>query len=95
MPGPIPITDAVKAAMDFVRVLYGGNAPRDLLLEEIELTSDEKFWLVTIGFNLPGKETTTSVSTLFGQESKPVRTYKVIKINAETGIPVSMKIRQT
>lgn len=62
-------------------------------LEEIELDPQEKYWLVTVGFFLPEK-TETTFSILSQQSSKPIRAYKLIKVDAKTGQPISMKIRQ-
>jgi hypothetical protein len=87
----IDIRQAVVAAMEFANMLYGGKLPPDFLLEEVELDPEEKYWLVTFGFALPERQ--SNVSTLLGQQSKTPRTYKLIKVDAKTGIPKSMKIR--
>ena len=78
--------------MIFVRGLYGGQQVRDLLLEEVELSSDERFWLITIGFSLA----TEGDSPLIITASRPqlARHYKVVKVDAESGSPVSLKIRE-
>jgi len=51
----------------------------DISIEEIELSSDEMYWLITLGhprtFIVPSKD------------------YKVIKVDAKTGEVISMKMR--
>ena len=41
--------DAVKTALAFVDDLYGKDKLEGLLLEEVELSGDESYWIVTIG----------------------------------------------
>lgn len=89
----IDIKKAVSVAMEFANMLYGGKLPADFILEEIELDPQEKYWLVTVGFFLPEKPD-TSFSILTQQTKKPIRAYKLIKVDANTGQPISMKIRE-
>ena len=91
MTDTIDIRQAVSVAMDFANMLYGGKLPPDFLLEEVELDPEEKYWLVTFGFSLPDRQTSISMLT---QPAKPTRTYKLIRVDAKTGEPKSMKIRQ-
>ncbi|MGK7938792.1 MAG: hypothetical protein AB4062_01240 [Crocosphaera sp.] len=66
----------------------------DIRLEELELSSDKKSWLITLGFlfdsptyqqkNLPDLLKTTM----------KIRDYKVVEIDAETGELKSIKIRE-
>jgi hypothetical protein len=80
---------AVEKAMGYVRDLYQGERLRDLLLEEVELSEKQNQWLVTIGFSLPKEEPVAIISP-----SRPLaRHYKVVHVDAETGEPLSMKIR--
>ncbi len=51
----------------------------DISIEEIELSSDEKYWLITLGHP----------RTFF----VPAKDYKKIKVDAETGEVISMKMR--
>lgn len=88
----IDIKKAVTVAMEFANMLYGGKLPDDFLLEEIELDPQEKYWLVTVGFFLPEKPETSF--SMLAQTKKPMRAYKLIKVDANTGTPISMKIRQ-
>jgi hypothetical protein len=64
----------------------------DLAVEEVEKTDDDRFWLVTIGYNVTSSERGTLVSF---QGPPPVREYKIIKVDAQSGEPVSMKVRKS
>ncbi|MFN9620975.1 MAG: hypothetical protein ACK55X_14825 [Synechococcaceae cyanobacterium] len=87
----IGVKQAVASAMDFVRDMYDGQSLRDLLLEEVEMTQADNQWLVTIGFSLAGEE---SASILSPATRKPARHYKVIAVDALSGHPLSMKMRE-
>jgi hypothetical protein len=85
----ISVKLAVEKAMGYVRDLYQGERLRDLLLEEVELSEKQNQWLVSVGFSLPKEEPVAIISP-----SRPLaRHYKVVRIDAETGEPLSMKIR--
>jgi hypothetical protein len=56
-------------------------------LEEVEITDDDKYWNIVLSYE---NEETTPLSYLqVGQQ----RTFKVFKIDANTGMVRSMKIR--
>lgn len=86
----IDVRAAVLAAKNYLQSLQGllEYQIKDLRLEEVELSEDRKYWLITLGF-----------ITTTGEEEesfflKKNRDYKVFKINAETGKVESMKIRE-
>lgn len=87
----IGVKDAVSSAMEFVRDMYDGQGLRDLLLEEVELAQAGNQWLVTIGFLLARDEST---SILTPATRRLARQYKVVAVDALSGQPVSMKIRE-
>lgn len=87
----IGVKDAVRSAMDFVRDMYEGQRLRDLLLEEIEMAEGRDQWLVTIGFSLPKEESTSIISPATSRKFE--RNYKVVAVDACSGTPLSMKIR--
>jgi len=60
-------------------------------LEEVERSEDGKYWLITVGFTIPGQGRATTA--LFGAD-KPERAFKVITVDANTGDALSMKIRK-
>jgi hypothetical protein len=94
----ISMKQAVNNAMLFVVELYGKDKLENLLLEEIELSDDESYWFVTIGFNVIEEDLSSgilrSMRTRASTDKGP-RIYKQIKIDAETGVPLSLKIRNT
>ena len=88
------VKDAVKVAIDYVQDLYADSNLRNLLLEEVEFSEVTNQWLVTVGFSLP--ETNEESTSLIMPSKRSLalsRRYKVVKIDATTGKPVSMKIR--
>lgn len=46
----VDVKEAVKMAMDYLKEMYDVSAFKDVLLEEVDLSEDKKFWNVTIGF---------------------------------------------
>lgn len=77
---------AVKLALDFFTNLYRGKVgSSDVQLEEVELTEDGKYWLITLSYPIP------PISVI---KQLKKREYKVFKINVETGKVQSMKIRE-
>ena len=90
----IDVKQAVIAAIAYVRNLYAESNLRDVLLEEVEFSDATDQWIVTVGFSLPEtKEETTSLIFPSKTSRELSRRYKVVNINAETGQPISMKIR--
>lgn len=89
---PIGVKQAVTSAMAFVSDMYDGQRLRDLLLEEVEMAEADNKWLVTIGFSLAKEESTSILSPATSR--KLARQYKIIAIDATSGQPVSMKIRE-
>ena len=77
----IDAKQVVAKAMEYIRAVYDPAQVVDLVLEEVERSEDGKHWLVTLGFT-PGSGA--------GEE----QTHKVMKIVAETGEILSMKIRK-
>lgn len=96
----VDVKQAIRAARDYITEVYAPETPRGLQLEEVELTDDEGYWLVTFGFDTdreaepidPVRERVLSVQ---GIKTPPryVRDYKVIKIRADDGKPLSMKMK--
>lgn len=66
--------------------LMGGNI-QDIRLEEAELSEDERFWLITLGFNVPDQKALTP--SPFDKR----RDYKQFKVDISNGDIKAMKIR--
>jgi hypothetical protein len=78
------VKDAVKKAAEYFTDLYQSQFG-NVLVEEIEQDGNE--WLITLGYDIPGDIR----SVLAG---KPVRHFKLFRINGDTGEVKSMKIRE-
>jgi hypothetical protein len=76
----IDVTQAVRTAKEYVAGLFSSENISDIRLEGVELSDDEKFWHVTVGF-LRAKELSGGLVSALHRE----RDYKQVKINAETG----------
>jgi len=83
----VNVKEATRAAFSYFSGLYAANTS-DVRLEEVELSEDEKNWLVTLSY-LPG----SSVQVALRGNTMP-REYKVFRIDALTGEVKSMKIRK-
>jgi len=76
---------AASKAYGYFQDLYSDKAPGKVLLEEVELTDDQTFWLITLSHEIP----IPNLAQLMGT----TRAYKIFKIDANTGEVRSMKIR--
>lgn len=82
----IGVRQAVAAARDFATALLDEEKLAGITLEEVELSADERFWLVTLGF--------PAMLGRFGQfAAGTAREYKVFRVDAQSGTVGSMKIR--
>lgn len=89
----VDVKQAVKAAAEYMQMLYEGEELTDLRLEEVEKSSsfDDNNWLITFGFtnaNTPAN----AFQALAGSNRE--RIYKVIEVDGDTGEPIAMRIRQ-
>ena len=96
----IDVKEAVKVAFKEIENLYTTEELTDLTLEEVELSEDEQYWLITLGFtqtlSLPietQRQTSLFDANPLVQEVSTMRVYKTLKIDANTGEFQSMKIR--
>ena len=63
----------------------------DLGVEEVEKTDDDRFWLVTVGYTVASAD----LSPLAALHNHSTREYKIIKVDAQSGEAVSMKVRKS
>jgi hypothetical protein len=83
---PIDVKKAVELAKGYLSDVL--EVPVHLtLLEEIELTEDQQSWLITLSFPALSLAPNPLVAALRERE------YKVIKLQADTGKLISIKIR--
>ncbi len=85
------VKEAVRIAADYLASLYEGKDLRDVLLEEVRLSDDGQYWLVTMGFSRKVLKS-MFLEELGSEDFK--REYKVFEVSAETGEVRSMSIRQ-
>jgi hypothetical protein len=83
----IELKKAVCAAIGFAREVYGGDL--GVTLEEVEPSSDDRYWLITLGFV---DNANPFAVIAVGRANSD---YKVFKVDAESGEVISMKIRST
>jgi hypothetical protein len=90
----VDVHKAVKAAIAFFEKSFAHEKVENLQLEEVELSEDNRFWLITLGYDDPAAtnlyEATKIVAAL---RPRPLRKYKVVRVDAENGKAVAVKIR--
>jgi hypothetical protein len=90
----IDVKEAVKKALAYLIDIIPDSDFIDPRLEEIESSDDGKNWFVTVSF-IRRVPPVSDVERALGESLTPrERVYKIITIDAETGKPLSMKIRQ-
>jgi hypothetical protein len=80
----LTVQEAVSAAASYLKSLYPNV--EGMLLEEVEITDDDRYWLVTLSF------VAQSQSMVFPSMSG--RKYKIVKLDRATGTVRSVKIRE-
>jgi hypothetical protein len=84
----ISVEVAAHAARDYFRKIY--PQIKVFSIEEVELTEDERHWLITLGYEPGILEKVNAASEFL---PVPKTKYKVFKVDAHTGKVISMKIR--
>ncbi len=80
----LDVKEAAQKASEYFAALYADQGVSKVQLEEVELTDDGKYWLITLSYPM--------VPAIVS--FPPKRQYKVFKIDAKTGEVKSMKIRK-
>ena len=75
-----------KKASEYFAGLYKNQGLSNIQLEEVELTDDGKYWLITLSYPVP--------SEIAALNFNFKRKYKVFTIDRQTGDVKSMKIRK-
>ena len=103
----IDLRSAVNSVRDYVTDFKDmlGNSLDNFLIEETELSEDQKFWLITIGFDREVDPKKTKIYTKNPLVSKEItnllpktqmltieRVYKIFKVDSSTGEVKSMKM---
>ena len=91
----VDVKQAVAKAMDYLKDMYQIDQFKDIMLEEVDLSEDNKYWNVTIGFTRRQESTSGGpMATLIGQSTEFKREYRVFQIDAESGDLRSMRSRK-
>ena len=90
----LTVKEAVQAAQDWVRQLYADSALKHLRLEEVELSGDERYWHITLGWVEPAVRENAFAAALTSDARVLPRVYKTLEVDAESGAVKSMKIRE-
>lgn len=90
---------AIRNAKDDLIENYEGSDIRDVLLEEVELSDDEKLWKITLGFSSPVSDAASNLTKMQrGLIQAGVllpkfdRIFKIFLIDSDNGRVKSMKI---
>lgn len=93
----IDVKQAVSSANSYLNLLQDniGNL-QAIRLEEVELSEDKKYWLITLGHDLFERiKQPLGIPGLPTRENETfTRKYRVFKVNSETGEVEAMKIRE-
>ena len=81
----------IQVAVKFVKDLLSNEPVEDFRLEEFQESPDHGAWLVTVGFLR--EEHRQPLKYLAGVSMK-VRTYKVIEVDKQSGMPIAMRNRE-
>ncbi len=94
----INVKEATAAALIELKILYPNKEILAPELEEVELTGDEKKWLITLGFLVPDPTPLPpmqrAVLQMSGNDKKFLRKYKIFTVDSDSGKVTSMKIRK-
>lgn len=81
----INVKEATEKAKEHLTVFF--PEAEEIQLEEVELTTDKAFWLITLSY--AGVSNSVASSLLVGKSMR----YKIFKLDSETGEVLSMKVR--
>ena len=90
----IDVREAIAKAREYIKHIYEGERLNRLMLEGVELSDDEKYWIITFGFDVPPARqlyNDLGIETPLTQDYE--RTYRDILVNAITGEVVLMRPR--
>lgn len=90
----IDVKEAVQVAKLAANDFLGQETTlKDLMLEEVELDTTNRTWVITLGFNVPAPNKLERIGAALAGQTY-VRKYKTFIIDSETGEFRSMKIRE-
>lgn len=85
----VDVKEAATISLEYIQELFSKDEIRDISLEEVEISEDEKWWIVTIGFTKQMTQPLNPMEAMSGP--KYTRFYKELKIDSENGRVRSMR----
>ena len=87
------VQDAIKAAKEFVPVVFSGEDVAQVRTEEYEFDHDRDVWLITLGLMRPAIDTRAGqIATMLGNAAYK-RYYRVFTVNNHSGKVEAVKIK--
>ena len=77
------VKEAVRTAKEYLTELFDDEQIMNVGLEEVVFVSESNDWNITIGFSRPWDQRNV-LATALG-EVRPARSYKVLRINDDSG----------
>ena len=87
------VKEAVSVAKTYVAEIYTDEAIEHLGLEEVDFDDSSDYWNVTIGFARPWNRLAPPAHPLSPASRAAARSYKVVRIDDDTGEVKSLKDR--
>ena len=87
------VQEAVNRARTYLAELYVDEKISNVGLEEVELDDKTNTWKITIGFSRPWDEPRNPFAVITNQQTDLKRSYKLVQVNNETGMILSVKNR--
>lgn len=88
------VKQAVEIAKNHILDLFANEGLSNLGLEEVEFDDVSGVWNVTVGFSRPWDKLSGAFAAI-AQAANPTRSYKVVKINDDSGRVLSVKNRES
>ena len=79
----IDVNSAITTAKYYLESVFASEGYRNVRLQEVVLSDDDRFWLITFGFDR---------SDLGG--TRWLKDYKIAKVDAESGRARGVQIRE-
>jgi hypothetical protein len=85
---PMKVSQAVEVSARYLTEIYPGI--KEVRVEEVELSDDDQFWMITLGFLFPATDADRGLLNIL----PPRRVYRIFKIDRNSGEIRSMKMRE-
>jgi hypothetical protein len=88
----VDVKTAVKSAIAHIHELFDAEQISNVGLEEVGFDEAPQQWVVTVGFSRPWDYPKGTLAALTGADMQaPKRTFKVVRIDDDTGEVVEIK----